>query len=449
MKPNILFMIADDHRCDAIAAMGDATVRTPHFDSLARDGASSRTMHIQGGKCGAVCIPTRATVLTGRFTHRAVLPHGVDVWPQITMIPPAVTTMPQAFRNAGYRTHLVGKWHNCKASLMASFDGGAEIFLGGMTEHFSSPHLPFDPKGEFPNASAVTTPQHSTERFASGAVDFLDSLKPDDRQPFFLYCAFLSPHDPRTAPREFHEHYPPGQIPLPANFLPRHPFDNGDLVIRDEMLDAFPRTPEIVRKHLSDYYAMIEHQDQQVGRILAALARSGRAENTIVVYTSDHGLAVGSHGLLGKQNVYDHSIRVPFLLRGPGVRAGTKLTGLHQNCDIFPTICDLAQLKKPDTIDGESFAPACASADDPGRPSIYAVYKDFQVTVKERRWKLIRNYQNAQGRGTNRLQLFDMLEDPHETRDLAADPAHALTIKRLLGELAAWQARTEDPLLSA
>jgi len=446
-KPNVIFMIADDHRASAIAAMGDRAARTPVLDSLARDGFLATRMHIQGGRCGAVCVPTRATVLTGRFTHHAVLPHDVDQWPAVYTIQPSAKTMPEAFRDAGYQTHLVGKWHNCRTKLHAGFTGGDNIFLGGMTEHFAAPLLPFDPAGEFPASSAVVRDAHSSERFADSAIAFLRSRRPQT-QPFFLYCGFLSPHDPRTAPRAFHDHFPPDQIPLPENFLPVHPFDNGDLDIRDEKLAPFPRTPDVVRQHLSDYYAMIEHQDQQMGRILDAISESGEAENTIVVYTADHGLSLGSHGLLGKQNLYESSIRTPFLARGPGIEPGARSHGLHQNCDIFPTLCDLAQLPTPASVEGESFASAARGGPSAGRPSVYAVYKDVQAMVKDDRWKLIRYYKSPRGVGENRLQLFDLENDPHELRDRAADPDLSNTINRLSAELAAWQHRAGDPLVA-
>jgi len=172
---------------------------------------------------------------------------------------------------------------------------------------------------------AAVTDTHSSELFGKAAVAFVESV---GDEPFFAWVAFTAPHDPRQPPTGFRERLAGREPSPPANFLPRHPFDNGELAIRDEKLLGWPRTREAISRELADYYACIEGMDAEIGRILAALEAAGRLDDTIVLFTSDHGLAIGSHGLLGKQNLYEHSMRAPAVIAGPGVTANTTITAL-------------------------------------------------------------------------------------------------------------------------
>ncbi len=240
-------------------------------------------------------------------------------------------------------------------------------------------------------------------------------------------------------PRSYHDWYNAHPPPLPSNFLPRHPFDNGALEIRDEQLAPWPRTPEVVRRHLSEYYAAIEHLDAQVGRILDALAASGQAGKTLVVFTSDHGLAIGSHGLFGKQNLYDHSMHSPLIMAGPGIPQGRRIDALCYLLDIFPTLGELARVPGPDGSEGQSLAPILAGRKQTVRGSIFTAYADTQRTVRDERWKLI-VYPKV-----DQKQLFDLRDDPGEVQDLAEDPNHASELKRLIKLLGDWQGRLDDP----
>src|SRR5690606_25798798 len=180
-------------------------------------------------------------------------------------------------------------------------------------------------------------------------------------QPFFLYLSYTAPHDPRMAPEEFASQYPPDEILLPENFMPEHPFPNGELKIRDENLAPFPRTEENTREHIAAYYAMISHVDAQIGRVLDALDQSGQAENTMIIFAGDNGLAVGQHGLMGKQNLYEHSIRVPLIISGPGIPQGEKRETLCYLLDLFPTLCEFIDIPTPDSVEGVSFAPVISA----------------------------------------------------------------------------------------
>ena len=331
--PNVVFLLADDLRFDTVHALGNDEIATPTLDGLCGTGTAFTRAHIMGGTQGAVCVPSRAMLLTGRNLF--------SLEDTGNTIPENHTTMPEAFRTAGYRTCGIGKWHNGRDSYARSFTDGAQVYFGGMADHFRLATWDFDPEGKYPRDAAKVREGHSSELLADAAADFIRNRR-DDR-PFFLYTAFLAPHDPRTAPPEYAARYKPENIVLPQNFLPEHPFDNGELKIRDEMLAPFPRTPEAIRQHIADYYAMITHLDAQLGKVIQALDDTGQRDNTIIVFTGDNGLAVGQHGLMGKQNLYECSVRVPLLMSGPGIASNARRETLCSLQDLFPTLCQIGR----------------------------------------------------------------------------------------------------------
>lgn len=449
MPPNFLFLIADDHRHDAIGSLGNPAVRTPTLDALAAAGTALTSTYIMGSTSNAVCMPSRAMLMTGRSLFRVFAPNPGDVSPY--PMDPAIPTFPQLLRDAGYRTYGVGKWHNEPELFARSFDGGGSIFFGGMSDHDAVPLHEFDPDGVYPPESRTVGDGFSTEMFVDTAIRLLREHPAD--QPFCMYTAFTSPHDPRTPPAEFAEMYPPDEIELPPNFARMHPYDNGHLHGRDESLAAHPRDPDEIRRHIADYYGMISHLDAQVGRLLEALAGSCHAENTIVVYTADHGLAVGQHGLLGKQNVYDHSLRVPLILRGPGIPAGQRREGLCYLHDVFPTILDLAGVPVPDGCEGISLLPVLSGRDAGLRDCVFSVFQrsqdldpddSTQRMVRQGSLKLI----ETRMAGQTHRQLFDLVDDPWEMRNLADDPAYADPLVDLQRLLAQERMRVGDPATS-
>ena len=432
-RPNVLFMIADDHRWDAIGGMGDPTVKTPTMDSLMARGTTFRQTHIMGSLVGAVCVPSRAAVLTGASLFRSggnQINRDLAVWPQV-------------MRESGYHTFFSGKWHNDRQTFTDSFDDGAKIFFGGMSDQYKVPVFDFDPTGKYPEDARYIGEKFSTELFTDAAVQFIENYSEAD--PFFLYLSFTSPHDPRTAPGEYATMYSPEDIPVPENFQPEHPFDNGEMRIRDEVLAPFPRTPEIVQQHIADYYGMITHMDAEIGRVLQTLEATGHLENTIIIYTADHGLAVGQHGLLGKQNLYSHSIRVPSIFAGPGIPEAETVDALTYLYDVFPTVCDLTDVACPGTTEGRSLVPLMNGHVERVRPTVFAAYRDIHRTITDGRWKLIRYYVSEEtGAGTNCIQLFDLEQDPWETTNLADLPEHADRIRSLAADMQMWQIETND-----
>jgi arylsulfatase A-like enzyme len=435
-RPNVLFIIVDDHRADALGAMGHPVLQTPALDKLSDEGTLFTNARIMGSLVPAVCAPSRACLLTGQGLFEA------DAFARCTPRPSNDVpigeerpTLPQVFREQGYETFLAGKWHNDTASAIRSFESGKNIFHRGMCEHTAVPVQ--DLKDLIEGRAAQTAEGFSSEVFCDTAIEFIRYR--DDERPFFLWLALTSPHDPRTPPPPYDTLYAPDSIPLPANFLPEHPFDNGELDIRDERLAPRPRDPARVRKELADYYGMISHHDACLGRVFDCLRETGQDRDTLIVYVSDHGLAIGSHGLLGKQNLYEHSVRVPLILRGPGVHQGARCAYRMYSLDLFATLCELAGIEAPESLESCSVVPAMQGHPQQPREILPSTYSRIQYSAYDGRWKLIRYLVNGQ----ERLQLFDLKTDPHEQRDRASDPTCAPLIEDLLKHLNAWQQANE------
>jgi arylsulfatase A-like enzyme len=254
-----------------------------------------------------------------------------------------------------------------------------------------------------------------------------------------MYLAFEGPHDPRVAAPHYLQLYARDRLPLPANYLPEHPFDNGEMKIRDEALEAWPRTPDAIRRHLHEYYACITSIDGHIGRLLQALEQLGELDNTLIVFTSDNGLAIGSHGLMGKQNLYEDGMKVPLLFRGPGIPQGQS-QALVYLLDVFPTLCELAGTQVAAEVDGQSLVPVIRGQMPTVRDTLFLSYRDVQRAVRDERWKLI-VYPKVKVR-----QLFDLQNDPCEVRDVGNQPEHAERVRTMLGELRRWQSVVGDRL---
>lgn len=426
-RPNILFLFADDQRADTIGAWGNELIDTPNLDRLVAEGWSFRRNYVFGSNSGAVCVPSRAMVLTGRSWMRS--PNRME----------GVPTLPRLLESAGYRTFITGKWHNGEEALLRSFDRGTAIYLGGMADHTQTEVQDIENGGMVRRRVGE---RFSSELFADAVIEFLDGqaaaeASGESGQPFFAYVPFTAPHDPRQPPPEYRERYYERNLPLPANYKSQHPFDNGALILRDENLAAWPRTEDVIRDQLAEYYGLITHLDDQMGRILATLDENGQAGNTIVVYAADHGLSVGSHGLLGKQNLYEHSMRCPLIIRGPGIPHGTTdaFTYLY---DLFPTLLAQGAVAEPPGIDGRDLTPLWSGGDPTWRKSLFLPYRDVMRAVRDDRYKLI-VYPNV-----NHRQLFDLVNDPDELENLISDPEHTETAVRLEALLEGWQTAMGD-----
>ena len=435
-QPNILLFFTDDQRFDTVNALGNEQIHTPNLDALVGRGTTFTHAHIPGGTCGAVCMPSRAMLHTGRTLFH------IDREGQ--QISQEHTTLGETLRSAGYTTFGTGKWHNGRHSYARSFTSGDEIFFGGMGDHWNVPAYRFDPTGKYDGrcpyvadpyySNTVTLREcdhieagkHSTDLFVDASVRFIEERK--DATPFLIYVSLMAPHDPRTMPQEFLEMYNPESITLPANFLPEHPTDTGALKIRDEMLAAFPRDPNEIRQHIAEYYAMISHLDHAFGRLVATLRERGELDNTIIVFAGDNGLAVGQHGLMGKQNLYDHSVRVPLVFSGPGIPEGRQRNDLVYLLDIFPTLCELTNVGIPVSVEGKSLIPCWNEKDAFLRSSLYLAYADSIRGVSDGYHKLI-----EYACGTT--QLFDLSHDPSEIANIANRDSSSAALKHLRRDL--------------
>lgn len=430
-RPNILVLFSDDHRFDTIHALNNPVIRTPNLDRLCARGTAFTQATIMGGNQPAVCVPSRAMLMTGQSLYHAVAAFDGKR---------AFHLFPKHFAAHGYTTFGAGKWHNGPKLFQQAFQSGGPVMFGGMNDHYNTPVHAFNPSGEYPPEAATRSPKHSSELFADGLIGFLQSH--DRNKPFCAYLAFTAPHDPRQAPPEWLAKYPPSGIKLPPNFLPQHPFDNGELEIRDEKLLPHPRTTEAVKQEIAAYYALISHMDHQIGRILDALDKSEHAANTVIVFAGDNGLAVGQHGLLGKQNLYEHSIRVPLIVAGPGIRRGRRSEALVYTYDIFPTLCQLAAIPVPATVEGASFAGALQDSRFSGRSDTFHAYRGYMRAVRTPAHKLIL----TTVRGHTTRQLFDLKQDPWEMHNLADAQVEAPRVAKLEAALRKWQERVDDPL---
>ena len=406
-KPNILFIFTDDQRWDTIRALGNSEIVTPNMDRLVQRGFRFNNAYCMGSPHGAVCLPSRTMLITGRsLYHLPAVPRSQ------TNAPPGVTLLPTLLNQAGYLTFHCGKANN------ACTYGNAAFTINLPTE----------------GRTADSAREHADE-----TLNFLKNY--DGQKPFFIYLAPPVPHDPRLAPPEFTKLYDPAKLTLSKNFMPDHPFDNGELHVRDEELAPHPRTPEVMRQHLAGYYATISDMDHQVGRILKVLEQRGLVTNTIIIFSSDHGLAVGGrHGLMGKQNLYEH-VKPPLIFVGPGIPHGQS-DALVYLYDLFPTICDFGGASVPAAVEGKSLVPVIAGQQPKVRDTLFGSYKDCQRMIRDDRWKLIKY--NA--KGVKNVQLFDLKNDPDELNNLAADPQYAQQLARLDQQLAQARKDFDDPV---
>lgn len=427
--PNILFLITDDQRYGTIGALGNNEINTPNLDTLVRRGMAFTNAHIPGGTTSAVCMPSRAMLNTGRTLFH------LDSCGKT--IPASDKTLGECLRGAGYHSIGIGKWHNGVDGYARSFDDGAEIFFGGMWDHWNVPVNDFHANGEYtreinftPNFTANETPVkvraerisagvHSSELFTDAAVEKIKNYSSD--APMFMYLSFLAPHDPRTMPEKYRNMYDPEKITLPPNFAEMPAFSYGWAARgRDENTEAYPRRPERVRQHIADYYAMISHVDDCIGRVIAALSERGMLEDTIIVMCGDNGLAIGQHGLMGKQNIYEHSIRVPLLISGPGIPAGGISDEPVYLLDIFPTLCDLCGVDIPASVEGRSFAPVIRDGAASAREALYIAFQARIRGVIAGNYKLI-EYRSPELKLT---QIFDLAADPWERLNLFGAPGY-------------------------
>jgi arylsulfatase A-like enzyme len=449
-RPNFLFLIADDLMFRTIGSINNPEVHTPNIDRLVRSGCHFTHCFHQGSWTGAVCVASRTMLNTGLTTFHA---NRADSANQAGDKP----AWGQTLREAGYDTFITGKWHLDAVTLQRSFSEQGPVapgYLPSTPDMYNrpAPGNTWNPanqtlaghwlkRGIWLNRRDDETVQHSSSLYADAAVDHLRRVVPKRESPFFMYVGFNAPHDPRQAPQEFLDLYPADKIALPPNYLPEHPFDQGDHRTRDELLAPFPRSQQVVQEQRREYYAIISHMDAQIGRILDALEASGKKNNTYIILTADHGLAVGEHGLMGKQNQYECSMRIPLIIAGPGIRAGKRVDEMVYQHSMYATTCELAGVPVPQHVEFPSLAPMLhRDQPQPLYDAMFGWLNILQRSIRTKQHKLI-FYAHL-----NRYQVFDLEQDPWEMHDLVDDPAYAEVKVNLIAKLKQTQRELNDPM---
>jgi arylsulfatase A-like enzyme len=363
---------------------------------------------------------------------------------------PELALWPDTFRRNGYRTWFSGKWHNDGHPKGRGFESTDRLFSSGgnksrvpMPDHAGRPATGYtgwtfktDDGVVEENMGVGLTPD--TDRLIADGAIRLINRKPGD--PFFLQVSFTGPHDPRIEPRGYAQRFDPAKIALPKNFAVEHAFDHGNAKGRDEVLLKLPRNPDEIRAELAVYFAVISNIDEQVGRIVEALRETGAWENTILIFSSDHGLALGSHGLTGKQNMYEHTVGVPLVMHGPGLPKGQKFAAQCYLRDLFPTTCELAEIAIPTSVQSRSLAPILRGKSESIYNEVFGCFTDSQRMIRDQRWKLVW-YPKL-----SRYQLFDVMEDPDELHDKSNDKTQSSRVAALTLKLETWLKQNGDPL---
>ena len=446
-KPNIVFIFADDMCYDAVAAHGlNDEVITPNLDRLSESSVTFTHAFNMGAWNGAVCVASRAMINTGRFVWNA---YPCDKTSEMTRLNKEGQLWAPLMKSAGYETYLTGKWH-VKVDPDSVFDHVVHP-RGGMPRQteagYNRPLSENDTtwqawKTEF--GGYWEGGKHWSEVLGDDALDFIAQAQ-EKAKPFFMYLAFNAPHDPRQSPKEFVDMYPLENIAVPESFLPEYPYNDEmgcPRTLRDEHLAPFPRTEYAVKVNRQEYYAIITHMDQQIGRILDAIEASGKADNTYIFFTADHGLSVGCHGLMGKQNMYDHSIRPPLMVAGPDVPKGKKIDAAVYLQDIMATCLELAGLEKPDFVEFSSLMPFIRGQQkESNYPAIYGCYRNHQRMIRTEDYKLI-IYPKAKV-----VRLYDMKNDPLELVDLAQKAEYKDLVASMKDDFKALQKQYNDTLL--
>ena len=415
-RPNILFIIVDDQSpLDLKIYNSRSTLTTPNIDRLATEGMVFDAAYHMGAWTGGVCTPSRHMIMSGRTVWHIPNKPGRVNNPHIRnpkLVPPdlAQYTMPAVFNRGGYDTMRTCKRGN-------SYEAANELFT---VRHDATRRGGTDETGSAWHADQVL--EYLRQREANR-----------DKDPFLIYFGFSHPHDTRDGKPELLAKYgavnhrdknvlppaDPKQPALPVNYLPAHPFDNTHMTVRDEVAVSGvwdKRDERTIRNEMGREFACSENIDIQIGRVLEKLAAMGELDNTYIFYTADHGIAIGRHGLQGKQNLYEHTWRVPFIVKGPGVKGASRVKGNIYLLDVLSTLCDLAGIEIPETSEGISFKPVLEGRKETVREVLYGVYcggaKPGMRCVRKGDWKLIK-YDSPRD-GVRETQLFNLAENPDE-----------------------------------
>jgi arylsulfatase A-like enzyme len=440
-RPNVVFVMSDDHAAHAISAYGSRVTRTPSLDRLAREGMLFRNAFVTN----SICTPSRATILTGTYSHK----NGVPVFNRFDGSQPTVAKLLQA---AGYHTGMIGKWH--LGSDPTGFDHW-EILPGQGVYH--------DPVLYTAGGETTYRGRYVTDVITDLGIEFV-RRRPKDR-PFFLMLHHKAPHREWTPDEKHRRTFEASAIPEPPTLWDDYATrtdalrENRQRVADDLTPRDLKREPppglegrDLVRwkyqRYMQDYLACVQSVDDNVGRLLDFLKESGLERDTIVVYTSDQGFFLGDHGLYDKRFMYEESLRIPLLVRWPAVvRAGSRAEAMALNLDFAPTLLEAAGVAVPGSLQGRSLLPLLRGevpADwrtaiyyryyhDPGHHNTRAHYG-----VRTATHKLICFWKKDQ------WELFDLRSDPGELRNLYGQPGREAITAELRATLARLRKDLQD-----
>ena len=445
-KPNILFIMVDEMRWDVMSCAGHSIVKTPNLDRLAREGTRFAT----ACTVAPICTASRYSFFTGRYAHV----HGAVDNSTPTREPQIL--LPAVLKHHGYQTAISGKLHFIPNNLDYSFDyfwsfaGEGPGKLPTWPQDIEKKHgrnaarrteirpFPDDPLGG--DLGKLTYPKEDSQTFwiTDRAMDFLQLR--DKGRPFFLFVSYLDPHSPSHLCEPYWGMFDAEKIPLPATFKQDPSKSTATAANRHEVND-----PQIVRAMTAAYYAKVKMVDDNIGRLLDQLQSAGLAENTLIVFTADHGNMLGDLNRWFKGVMYEGSTRIPLLMKAPAAsplaahfNRGQVITNIVENIDVMPTLCEMAGVPLPSQgIQGRSMIALVAGKAGDWKDCAFAERNSSMIRTTQ--YKFIKNEQNRAQRGGGEPELYDLIKDPLETNNLAKDPAHAATVKDLSAQLEAWQ----------
>ncbi len=445
-KPNILFIMVDEMKWNVMSCAGHTIVRTPNLDRLAREGTRFATAYT----VAPICTPSRYSFFTSRYAHV----HGATDNGTPTREPQVL--LPAILKHAGYQTAISGKLHFIPANLDYAFDffwsfsGEGPHRLPTWPEDVdkkngrnSARRLEIQPFPDNPlgrDLGKLKYPKEDSQTYwiTDRAVDFLQQR--DREKPFFLFVSYLDPHSPSHLCEPYWNMFDAGKMPLPPSFKLDLSKDTKTNANRHEVYD-----PKIVKAMTAAYYAKVTMVDDNVGRLLERLREMGLADNTLIVFTADHGNMLGDHNRWFKGVMYEGSARIPLLMKAPPAgpfaaqfNRGAVVSNIIENIDVMPTLCEMAGVPLPPTgIQGRSMTALVAGTGKDWKECAFAERGSSMVRTAQ--YKFIKNEAKNVRRGGEEVELYDLTKDPLEMNNLAKNPAQAEAVKELAARLEAWQ----------
>ena len=399
---NILFIESDDQSNQAVGAYGNKAMVTPNIDKLSQEGVSFMSAYNMGCWSPAVCIPSRTMLIYGKYLWKSQKINKQN----------APESLPEKLSKNGYHTFTTGKWHAMGKSVYDIFDETGSIQPGQLKTYNS-------------------TAGHITDITGNEAIKFIKNYKKD--KPFFAYIAFNAPHVPRQTAQKYYDLYPTKNMVLPPSVIDMTPLNKN---VKYQYTKD-PLRIKTMKNRVQQNNAMVTHMDSKIGDIINALKEKGLYNNTIIVFTSDHGISFGENGVAGKVCLYEPSATAPLIIKAPQIKPNSKIYERVYLQDVVPTLFDFLSLKTKDSTDFKSLKPLIRKTGKE-RKSIYLAMFDDQRSIISENDKLI-VYPK-----TGVLELYDLKNDPWEINNLLSKKNSEQTIIKLLKELKNWQIKTED-----